>query len=132
MDIHSLVREVKMIIYTASPLGAPTAEEIARNVSTAIKFGEWINTFIPGHKSIVPHRLATIMDDNNPDHRRMGLEIDLQILFPLADEVWVLGERISTGMRMEIEAAKAKDIPVRYFIEADCGYMELPIRRKLM
>jgi hypothetical protein len=33
--------------------------------------------------------------------------------------VWVFGERISEGMKLEIETAKDRNIPIKYF-DSDC------------
>lgn len=103
----------KPVAYICCPLGASTQEEILCNIANAERYSVWAE--LGGNKTIVPHRLATILNDSNPEHRRMGIEIDLKILFPLADKVFVFGDRISSGMEKEIALAKEKNIEVKYF-----------------
>lgn len=99
-------------VYVASPLGAETKEEIELNIAKAIEYGEFVKS--KGFKAVVPHRIASILDDQNPRERACGLQIDLDIIFPLADELWVFGDRISNGMQKEIELALKTNIPVVY------------------
>ena len=41
------------------------------------------------------------------------------VLLSKCSELWVFGERISKGMSMEIEKAKRKGQPIRWFTD-DC------------
>ena len=103
----------KKIAYICCPLGASTQEEIQNNIANAERYSIWAEW--GGFKTIIPHRLATILNDEDPEHRRMGIEIDIKILFPLADVIFVFGSRISSSMEKEINLAKEKNIEVRYF-----------------
>ena len=51
-------------------------------------------------------------DDADPRDREIGLEVDLAVLRVCA-EVWLCGETISSGMKVEAGAADAARIPVR-------------------
>ena len=63
---------------------------------------------------IAPHIYFTqFLDDDEPEERRLGLDMGLDILKHCA-ELWVFGNRISEGMRTEIEAAKRLEIPVLF------------------
>lgn len=62
---------------------------------------------------IVPHLLfPQFLDDTVPEERALGLRLGLELL-KLCDELWVYGDRISEGMKAEIEFAKELGIPVR-------------------
>ena len=62
---------------------------------------------------IVPHLLfPQFLDDTVPEERALGLRFGLELL-KLCDELWVYGDRISEGMKAEIEFAKELGIPVR-------------------
>lgn len=58
----------------------------------------------------LPYVLA--LDDADPEQRKRGMRDDLEILLR-CDEVWLLGERVSPGMRIEAKAAWAAGKPVR-------------------
>lgn len=53
----------------------------------------------------------TFLDDDVHEERRTGLDGTLELL-KRSDEVWVYGDRISEGMKEEIELAKEIKIPI--------------------
>ena len=57
------------------------------------------------------------MSDDDPKERNLAIFMDIVLLSKCA-ELWVFGETISNGMSMEIEKAKRKGQPIRYFTEA--------------
>lgn len=72
-----------------------------------------MNGFVP----IAPHIHNTqFLDDSIPEEREAGLYLGMEIL-KRSDEVWVLGERISEGMKAEIAVAKLYGIKIKYFKE---------------
>lgn len=71
-----------------------------------------------GHLPIAPHVYFTqFMSDDTPGERDAALSMGIEIL-ALCDEVWVFGNRISAGMRGEIEAAQELGIPIMQAGEA--------------
>lgn len=63
-----------------------------------------------------PHLLfPQFLDESYPEQRTLGIQMGLAFL-EKCREVWVFGN-ITTGMRMEIERAGKRRIPVRYFNE---------------
>ena len=54
------------------------------------------------------------MDGNDEQERDLAIFMDI-ILMGKCQEVWVLGDVISRGMSIEIEKAKQRRQPVRYF-----------------
>jgi hypothetical protein len=64
---------------------------------------------------LAPHLLfPQFMDDSNEKERDLAIFMDI-ILMGKCQEVWVLGDVISRDMSIEIEKAKKRRQPVRYF-----------------
>ena len=67
-----------------------------------------------GDRAVAPHAyLPYLLDDSDPEQRALALEFGLKLL-AMCSRIVVFGNRISSGMSGEIEAAKAKGIPVIY------------------
>ena len=63
---------------------------------------------------VAPHLyLPQFLDDDTPAERDLALRIGLRLI-DYCSEVWVHGDRISDGMRGEIEYATATGKPVIY------------------
>jgi hypothetical protein len=56
------------------------------------------------------------MDEDDPEQRRLGIFFGL-VLQKKCKEVWVFGRNISRGMAVEIEKAKERGLPIRYFTD---------------
>ncbi|CAM2862515.1 DUF4406 domain-containing protein [Erysipelothrix tonsillarum] len=68
-----------------------------------------------GNIPLAPHLLfPQFMDDSNEKERELAIFMDI-ILMGKCQEVWVLGDVISRGMSIEIQKAKKRRQPVRYF-----------------
>ena len=68
-----------------------------------------------GNIPLAPHLMfPQFMDDSNEQERDQAIFMDI-ILMGKCQEVWVLGDVISKGMSIEIEKAKKRRQPVRYF-----------------
>ncbi|MBS5784362.1 MAG: hypothetical protein KID04_15990 [Clostridium sp.] len=62
---------------------------------------------------IAVHLLYTqFLDDHDPVQRKAGLHMGRRVL-EACDELWLCGNRISTGMAMELKEAQKLGIPVR-------------------
>ena len=57
------------------------------------------------------------MNEHSPKERNLALFMDIALLSKCA-ELWVFGDTISKGMSIEIEKAKRKGQPIRYFTTA--------------
>lgn len=57
------------------------------------------------------------MNDNDRRERDLALFMDIVLLSKCA-ELWVFGEKITSGMSIEIEKAKRKGQLIRYFTES--------------
>lgn len=98
------------VVYIAHPLGSgPNREE---NRSSAAKWVAWAAS-----KGVAPVADWIILSgqwEESPHLRAIGLAIDVALV-KRCDEIWLCGKRISDGMRIELEAAKAEGLTVRDF-----------------
>lgn len=99
------------LVYICSPYAGDTegnTEKARRYSRFAVR-----NTCIP----LAPHLLfPQFMDDAVPAERSIALFMGM-VLLGKCEQVWVFGDAISAGMAAEIEKAKKKQIPIRYFTE---------------
>lgn len=73
--------------------------------------------FESGYVPICPHiYYPQFLDDDDKNERAAGMRYGLEVMWQ-ARELWVFGERITEGMRAEIELAKDLKIHVKYFDE---------------
>ena len=68
-----------------------------------------------GQFPFAPHLLyPRFLDEHSPDERELGIKAGISYL-EHCDEVWVYAaEGVSSGMRLEIEAASRLGVPVRF------------------
>ena len=105
------LRAFRPIIYVCSPY----AGDVENNIAAARRYCRFAveSGFIP----IAPHLLfPQFLDDDNPKERELGLFFGNALLSKCA-ELWVFGEKITSGMSIEIEKAKRKGQLIRYFTE---------------
>lgn len=105
------LRAFRPVVYICSPL----AGDMAQNQEKARTYCRYAmdSGFIP----IAPHIYFTqFMNDNSKKERDLALFMDIVLLSKCA-ELWVFGERITSGMSIEIEKAKRKGQLIRYFTE---------------
>lgn len=91
---------------------APFSGDIEGNKKKAAEFAEFAykNGCIP----VTPHLLFPFMNDESPNERALALQMDI-ILMGKCQEVWVLSEKITEGMAVEIDKATRRRQTVRYF-----------------
>lgn len=101
------------MVYICSPLsGNITANQ--RNARHYCRFA-----VDSGCIPLAPHLyFPQFMDDGNGAERNLALFMDI-VLLSKCDQMWVFGGRISKGMSIEIEKAKRKGQPIRWFT-SDC------------
>ena len=99
----------KPLVYICSPYSGDIEGNIKRTCSFC-RFALESNS-IP----IAPHLMfPQFMEDENSEERELAIFMDI-VLMGKCSEVWVLGDKISNGMAREIEVAKKRRQPVRYF-----------------
>ena len=91
---------------------APFSGDIEANKKKAAEFAEYAcrNGCIPQ----TAHLLFPFMDDTNQAERDTAIHMDI-VLMGKCQEVWVLKERITHGMSIEIDKANRRRQKVRYF-----------------
>ncbi len=113
--IKALERQVKPhfsyhpMVYICSPY-AGDIEENVRNARSYSRFAVQ-----QGYLPITPHLLyPQFLDDSLQHERDLGMFFGI-VLMGKCSEVWVFGERISSGMQIEIDRARFKGYKIRYF-----------------
>ena len=102
-------RVFRPIVYICSPLSG----DMDRNQEAARTYCRFAvdNGYIP----LAPHiYFPQFMNEHSVKERNLALFMDMVLLSKCA-ELWVFGDIISKGMSMEIEKAKRKGQPIRYF-----------------
>lgn len=113
------------LVYVCSPLNAPTAEEIQINMKMAKNFAAIVSQ-ISGCRTIAPHSfLPEYLNDNIPQEREIGMQFCFSVL-GICKAIVVCGNRISNGMKQEIQRARELEIPI-YRLVWDEGKYKLEI-----
>lgn len=114
--LTNIEREAKRTAY--KPLVficSPFAGDRRRNTERARDFCRFAvsENCIP----IAPHLLfPQFMEEDDPAQRSLGIFFGL-VLQSKCKEVWVFGRHISKGMAVEIEKARERGLPIRYFTD---------------
>ena len=106
-------RTYRPLVYVCSPLSG----DISANQENARRYCR--SVVERGGIPLAPHLyFPQFMDDGSGAERDLALFMDI-VLLSKCSELWVFGERISKGMSMEIEKAKRKGQPIRWF-DSNC------------
>ena len=101
------------LVYVCSPLSG----DIVGNQDKARRYCRF--AVDSGYIPIAPHLyFPQFMREESKAERNLALFMDVVLLSKCA-ELWVFGSTISKGMSIEIEKAKRKGQPIRYFTD-DC------------
>ena len=107
------LRAFRPIVYICSPF----AGDVEGNIAAAKRYCRF--AVDSGYIPIAVHLLfPQFMDDADPKERELALFFGNAIMSKCS-EVWVFGERISSGMASEIKRAKWKNYCIRCF-DSDC------------
>lgn len=105
------LRAFRPIVYICSAFSG----DVAGNVRNARRYSRFAvdKGFIP----LAPHLLfPQFLNDNDPRERELGLFFG-NALMSKCSEVWIFGDRISSGMEAEIKRARWKNYRLRYFTD---------------
>lgn len=92
-------------VYIASPLRG----DYTTNIKNAVEYCRLAAE--QGVLALAPHIIfSQWCNDTVPEQREQGLKLGLELLAH-SEELWVMGEQISEGMRGEIEFAAERGIP---------------------
>ncbi|MGI5965420.1 MAG: DUF4406 domain-containing protein [Anaerotruncus rubiinfantis] len=106
-------RQFRPLVYICSPLSG----DVERNQANARRYCRY--AVESGTIPLAPHLyFPQFLNDSDLIERNLALFMDIVLLSKCA-ELWVFGETVSKGMSIEIEKAKRKGQPIRWFT-ADC------------
>lgn len=109
MAITNQKKQYRPLVYVCSPYSG----DVEKNTQDARRYSRF--AVDEGAIPLTPHlMLPQFMEDDS--ERELALFMDL-IFMGKCDELWVFGGRISEGMKAELNRAKARRMPIRYFNE---------------
>lgn len=90
-------------------------DDMSRNIKRAQKACRYAT--LKGMIPLAPHLYFTqFLHDTDEVEREYGQTVGLTWLAQ-CNELWIIGQRISSGMKKEIEKATDWNIPIRHFVE---------------
>ena len=98
------------IVYIAHPIGG----DIEKNIKKVLEICRKVNLQTSDIVPFVPY-LSDLycLDDNSPEERERGLQNGFFMLKKgFIDEIWLYGDRISNGMRAEINICKQVGVKI--------------------
>lgn len=111
-DIKNHDRKYRPLVYVASAYSG----DVTTNIEKAKQYCRF--SLEQGQIPLAPHLMFPLfMNDADSSERELAIFIDV-ILLGKCDELWVFGDSISEGMAVEIEVAKKRRQPIRYFNSA--------------
>ena len=70
-----------------------------------------------GYVPVIPHLMyPQFLRDDLPDERILGIQLGAELL-KASDMMWLIGTKITKGMKYELEIAKKMRIPIRCYDE---------------
>ncbi len=106
-----VVKKFRPIVFICSPY----ADDPLNNERRAIRYCRF--AVRQGCIPIAPHIYFTrFLDDRSPEERALGLFMG-QVMLTKCVELWVFGDRVTSGMEREIAKAEERAMPIRYFDE---------------
>ena len=107
------LRPYRPLVYICSPF----AGDVAKNIENAKQFCRF--AVKQGAIPLAPHlHYPQFLDDSDPAQRKDGLWFAIILLYK-CDELWCFGHHFSEGMKRELDKARKKGIPIRFFA-SDC------------
>ena len=98
----------RKMVYVCSPF----AGDYMVNTENTKKYCKYVMD--QGYVPFAPHIMfASFLDDTDPVQRTKGCTLGLEML-ERVDEIWVFGDRISSGMKNEILFSEKFNIPIKY------------------
>lgn len=92
---------------------SPYAGDIEWNVRKAQGYCRYAVS--KNHIPIAPHLLfPQFLEEDDQEQRILGIFFGM-VLMGKCSEVWVFGGKLTKGMSVEIEKAKQRGLPIRYF-----------------
>lgn len=107
------------VAYIAHPISGDSDG----NIQKILKIVRYINRHSCDYVPFAPYIVDCLaLDDSIQEERERGIENDIALFNKgFIDEVWLYGDRISTGMSREIELAHKLNISVKPMTKATKG-----------
>ena len=107
-------------VFICSPFAAVAEDQEAKRTETLknIHMAQIASFYavLEGATPYAPHLyFPQFLDDNDPESRELGQMFGLLWLRE-CDELWIIGRRISEGMKKEIQMAEKLGIPVKHYV----------------
>lgn len=97
------------VVYIAHPIGG----DVEGNVKKVLDIVQKLNRSNPNIVPFAPYIVdVQALDDRIPSDRKRGFENNEALFKKCVDEVWIFGDKISNGMKQEIEWANELGIKV--------------------
>ena len=97
----------KKLVYLATPY----AGDVLENIQTAQNACRY--AMAQGTVPIAVHLMyPQFLDDGSVEEREAGMQMGIRVL-EACDELWLFGDRMSSEMQRELEAAEQLGIPVQ-------------------
>ncbi len=93
-------------VYICAPLGG----DVTENLERAIQYTEY--ALKAGVAPVTTHFYALCLDDNNPKERALGMSAGMSLLWD-CQELWIFGDKITAGMKEEIDFCKNLNIKIK-------------------
>ena len=94
---------------------SPYRGDIEHNVKVARDVGRIAAK--SGYVPVIPHLMyPQFLRDDLPDERILGIQLGAELL-KASDMMWLIGSKITKGMKFELEIAKKMRIPIRCYDE---------------
>lgn len=100
----------RSVVYLAAPLTAETREGIEQNRKNAARWA----AFLVEHFNVAVECTWIVLTgelEETEENRKRGLECDLALV-ERCDELWMVGGRVSSGMRLESDHARKRGLRV--------------------
>jgi hypothetical protein len=103
-------RRYRKLFYLAHPLATDDDYNFDQNMNHVVKTLRFC--YEAGLCVVAPyHTISLALDDNNLDHRRIGLEVDCELVLRL-DGIILVGHKLSRGMKEELMTAQDYSLTV--------------------
>lgn len=111
MEAEAKKQATRPLVFICSPY----VGDVERNIQKARGYSRFAVT--KNYTPFAPHLLfPQFLDDDDSEMRKLGLFMGM-VLMGTCSEVWVFGSNITKGMKVEIEKAKERNIPIKYFTD---------------
>lgn len=110
----------RKVVYIAHPISG----DVYNNCQKVVRIVEAINRKKPNVQPFAPYIVDLLaLNNKKEEDKELGMMNNLELIRRgFVDELWVFGDKISKGMKQEIDIARENNIPVKIKDEKDYEY----------